>query len=82
MPRAKLAPGKKKLDAVQLRLNVPERVAFDRLVSALAGEMPTVEMTDAGALRAVVIAAMAERGIEWPRAGAPPKRKTTRARRA
>jgi hypothetical protein len=64
MPRPKLAPGKKKVDAVRLRLNAPERAAFDRLVRALGDEMPGVDMTDAGALRAVVVAAMAQRGIE------------------
>ena len=87
MGRPKLEAARKKTDAVQLRLNASERVAFDRLRLALADELPGVDLTDAGAVRAVVVQAMKARGIDWPvagsfgqdaptrpRAGSPPKK--------
>lgn len=70
---------------MQLRLNEAERAAFDRLVRKLSDEMPGVEVTDAGAVRAAVVLAMAARGIDWPRAidepAEPPTRKKKAAKR-
>jgi hypothetical protein len=75
--RPKLPPGKRKEDAVQLRLDGVQREVFDRLSANLAAnELRGVDVTDAGVLRWLFTTAAEERGIsaEGPKPKGKPKR--------
>jgi hypothetical protein len=74
VPRPRLDEAKKKIDAVQLRLNAEDRIIFDRLSAAVgANELRGVEMSGARLLRWLFMRAAEERGLTAP-APTPKKR--------